>query len=166
MSTKIAIPKTIYTSDKACGEFILDINVQLAKLSAAEKALKEAKEVAVNVMLERLEVTGQKHFAFDFGTFAKSTKTQVSFPTADKGGKERASAWLQECLDRGVIEFSDLLNVQQARINADPVLAIEQAVQEYNESQALIDPNFVPISESPFNHFTQTTLSTPRKKRG
>ena len=43
---QFSIPNEIYTSDKACGEFILNINERLSKLSAMEKMLKEAKEVA------------------------------------------------------------------------------------------------------------------------
>lgn len=166
MSRKLIIPKEIYESDKACGEFILSVNEQLAQVAEAEKLLKEAKEIAMKVMLERLEVTGLKNFAFDFGTFSKSTKVHVSFPTAENGGKEAATAWLQECYERGVIEFADLLNVQQARVSAEPLLAIEQAVKEYNERQSLMDANFKPIAESPFNHYEQTTLSTPRKRKG
>lgn len=166
MSMKLQIPKEIYESDKACGEFIISINEQLAKVAEAEKALKEAKEVATKVMLERLEVTGLKNFAFDFGTFSKTTKVHVSFPTAEHGGKDAATAWLQECYERGVIEFADLLNVQQARVSAEPLLAIEQAVKEFNSKLALTDPNALPIADSPFNHYEQTTLSTPRKRKG
>lgn len=166
MSKQLHIPKEIYESDKACGEFIISINEQLTKLAEAEKLLKEAKETATNVMLQRLEATGLKNFAFDFGTFSKTTKVHVSFPTAEKGGKEAATKWLQECYERGIVEFDDLLNVQQSRVSAEPLLAIEQAVKEYNERLSLMDPNFEPIADSPFNHYEQTTLSTPRKRKG
>ena len=166
MSIKLQIPKEIYESDKACGEFLVDCNEQLAKIAAAEKAIKEAKEVATKVMLERLELTGMKNFAFDFGTFSKTTRVHVSFPTAEDGGKDAATEWLQECFERSIIDLADVLNVQQARVSAEPVLAIEQAVKEYNEKHALMDPNFVPIKDSPFNHYEQTTLSTPRKRKG
>ena len=33
----IAIPQNIYTDDKACGEFIIEINERLSKLAEAEK---------------------------------------------------------------------------------------------------------------------------------
>ena len=34
----ITIPQNIYTDDKACGEFIIEINERLSKLAEAEKA--------------------------------------------------------------------------------------------------------------------------------
>lgn len=165
MSIAIQIPETIYTDDKACAEFILDINEQLAKCSAVEKSLKEAKEKASKVMLERLEVTGQKHFAYDFGTFSKTTKTQVAFPTADNGGKEAAVAWLAELLERGVIDLYDVMNVQQSRISVEATLALEQLASDYNANHSL-DTEFVPVPPSPFNKYEQTTLNTPRKRKG
>ena len=161
----IGIPQNIYTDDKACGEFIIEINERLSKLAEAEKALKEAKEVATNLMLTRLEATGLKHFAFDFGTFARRTKTQISFPTAEKGGKEKAVEWLSQVLERGLIDLEDLMNIQQARVVSDTVLALEEIVQRYNTEQAMVNPNFVPLPESPFNKYEQVTLSTPRKRK-
>ena len=167
MSIVVEIPQEIYTDDQACGEFILDINARLTKLSAIEKSLKEAKETASKVMLDRLEATGLKHFAFEFGTFSKTTATQVSFPTAENGGKEAAVGWLSMCLERGVIDLNDLMNVQQARVSREPVLAIEELVKEYNEKQALANPNgFEPIPDSPFNKYEQTTLRSPTKRKG
>lgn len=53
-NTNIKIPQDIYTSDKACGEFIISINERLSKLAELEKQLKFMKEEAVNVMLTRL----------------------------------------------------------------------------------------------------------------
>lgn len=161
----IEIPNEIYTSDKACGEFILSLNERLSKLSAIEKELKEAKEVAVNVMLDRLEATGQKHFAFEnLGTFKKTTKVMLAFPTAENGGKETAVKWLEQALERGIITPAQLLDVQQARLVAEPVLAIEEAVKEYNTQQALKGSSDL-MPDSPFNRFEQTTLSTPRTRK-
>lgn len=161
----ITIPQEIYTDDKACGEFIIEINERLSRLAEAEKALKEAKETATNLMLNRLEATGLKHFAFDFGTFARRTKTQVSFPTAENGGKEKAVEWLSTLLEHNLVDIEDLMNVQQARVVADTVLALEEAVQRYNTEQSMVNPNFVPLPESPFHKHEQVTLSTPRKRK-
>lgn len=161
----LKIPSEIYESDKACAEFILSINERLSRLSAIEKTLKEAKEEAVNVMLTRLEATGQKHFAFEeLGMFKKTVSTKVSFPTAENGGKEAAVVWLTECLARGVITPSQLLDLQQARLVTDPVLAIEGAVDEYNAQQTLNGSTDL-LPPSPFNHYTQVTLATPRARK-
>lgn len=161
----IDIPPEIYTSDKACGEFIFELNQRLAKLSEIEKAVKEAKDIATQTMLDRLEATGQKHFAFEgLGTFKKSTSVKLSFPTAENGGKETAVKWLEQCLARGVITPAQLLDLQQARLVTEPVLAIEQAVADYNQQQILNGSTDL-LPESPFNRFEQTTLSTPRTRR-
>ena len=42
----IEIPADIYTSDKACAEFIFDMNQRQAKIIEIEKAVKAAKEIA------------------------------------------------------------------------------------------------------------------------
>lgn len=161
----IRIPDEIYTSDKACGEFIFELNQRLSKLSEIEKAIKEAKDVAVDVMLTRLEATGQKHFAFEnLGTFKKTVSTKLSFPTAENGGKETAVKWLELCLARGVITPAQLLDLQQARLVTEPVLAIEQAVEAYNLQQQLNGSTDL-LPPSPFNRFEQVTLSTPRTRK-
>lgn len=161
----IRIPSEIYTSDKACGEFIFELNQRLSKLSEIEKAIKEAKDVAVDVMLTRLEATGQKHFAFEnLGTFKKTVSTKLSFPTAENGGKETAVKWLELCLSRGVITPAQLLDLQQARLVTEPVLAIEQAVEAYNLQQQLNGSTDL-LPPSPFNRFEQVTLSTPRTRK-
>lgn len=161
----LEIPKEIYQSDKACGEFILSINERLSKLAEIEKELKAAKEVATGVMLDRLEATGQKHFAFEnLGTFKKMTSVKLSFPTAENGGKEAAVIWLTQCLERGVITPAQLLDLQQARLVTEPVLAIEQAVEEYNRQQ-IFNGSTDLLPPSPFNRFEQTTLSTPRTRK-
>lgn len=161
----LAIPQEIYQSDKACGEFILSLNERLTKLAAIEKALKEAKEVAVGVMLDRLAATGQKHFAFEgLGTFKKTTSVKLAFPTAENGGKEAAVVWLTKCLEKGVITPAQLLDLQQARLVTEPVIAIEQAVEEYNQQQTLNGSTDL-LPPSPFNRFEQTTLSTPRTRK-
>ena len=163
--TTLEIPQEIYKSYRACGEFILSINERLSKLADIEKSLKAAKDVAVGVMLDRLEATGQKHFAFEnLGTFKKSTSVKLSFPTAENGGKEAAVMWLTQCLERGVITPAQLLDLQQARLVTEPVLAIEQAVEEYNQQQTLNGSTDL-LPPSPFNRFEQTTLSTPRTRK-
>lgn len=161
-NTNIKIPQDIYTSDKACGEFIISINERLSKLAELEKQLKFMKEEAVNVMLTRLEATGQKHFAFDFGTFYKTSSLKISYPSADNGGKEAGVQWLIECLKKGVITAEQLLDVQQSRLNSEPILAIEKAVEEYNQTQILNGQTDL-ISPSPFNKFEHISLATPRK---
>ena len=116
-------------------------------------------------MLDRLEATGMKHFAFDgLGTFKKATSVKLSFPTAENSGKETAVKWLEMCLERGVITPAQLLDLQQARLVTEPVLAIEQAVEEYNQRQALNGSTDL-LPPSPFNRFEQTTLSTPRTRK-
>ena len=57
------------------------------------------------------------------------------------------------------------MNVQQARVVSDTVLSLEETVQRYNTEQAMVNPNFVPLPESPFNKYEQVTLSTPRKRK-
>lgn len=162
---QLVIPQEIYQSDKACGEFILAINERLSKLSALEKRLKEAKEEACNVMLTRLEATGQKHFAFEgLGTFSKSTSVKLSFPTAENGGKEAAVEWLTLCLERGVVSPAQLMDIQQARLVTEPVLAVEKLVEEYNANQQLNGSTDL-LPPSPFNRFEMTTLSTPRTRK-
>lgn len=163
--SRIEIPKEIYENDKACGEFIFEINQRLSKVAEIEKELKEAKDVAVDVMLTRLEATGQKHFAFEnLGTFKKTTSTKLSFPTAENGGKETAVKWLEQCLERGVITPAQLLDLQQARLVTEPVLVIEQAVEAYNQQQQLNGSTDL-LPPSPFNRFEQVTLSTPRTRK-
>lgn len=161
----IEIPPAIYTSDEACAEFISKMNTLEAHISAWDKVVKEAKNIATDHMIARLDVTGQKHFAFErFGTFTKTTSTKISFPSAEEGGKETAVKWLETCLERGVITPAQLLDLQQARLVTEPVMAIEQAVAEYNENQKINGSNDL-IPDSPFSRYEQTTLRTPRKVR-
>lgn len=161
----LEIPQEIYTSDKACGEFVFEMNQRLAKIAEIEKVVKEAKEIATNVMLDRLEATGLKNFAFEgLGTFKKTTSVKLSFPTVENGGKETAVKWLELCLGRGVITPAQLLDLQHARLVTEPVLAIEQAVAEYNQQQTLNGSADL-LPPSPFNRFEQTTLSTPRTRK-
>lgn len=161
----IPVPSDIYTSDRACGEFILSLNERLSKLEGIQKELKAAKEVAVGVMLDRLEATGQKHFAFEgLGTFKKTVSDKISFPKSEDGGKEAAVVWLTQCLERGVITPAQLLDLQQARVVSEPALAIEKAVEAYNQQQQLNGSSDL-LPPSPFHHFRQTTLSTPRTRK-
>ena len=156
------LPKEVFESDKACGEYIIRCNELLSQLSAKEKQVRELREEACDVMLARLEATGQKHFAFDgLGTFSKRTSDKISFPTAENGGKEAAVKWLEEALARGIITPAMLLDLQQARIVNDPAIAIEDAVAEYNRVQTLNGSTDL-MPDSPFNHFKQTVLVAPR----
>lgn len=97
------------------------------------------------------------------GTFKKTTSVKLSFPTAENGGKETAVKWLELCLGRGVVTPAQLLDLQQTRLVTEPVLAIEQAVAEYNQQQTLNGGADL-LPPSPFHRFEQTTLSTPRKR--
>lgn len=163
MNVMVDIPKEIYESERACGEFIVAINERLATLAGLEKELKRAKDIASEVLLNKLEASGMKHFAFDFGTFSKSTKTAFSFPTAEDGGKEKAVEWLIECVSAGIITTRDLLDVQQARISVEPLVAIIEQVEEYNARQKLVGGDLIP--DCPFNRYQQTTLTAPRKRK-
>lgn len=161
----IEIPKDIGLNDRTCAEFIYNINERLAKLAEIEKALKEAKKKAEHIMLDRLQATGQKHFAFEnLGTFKKIKSTKVSFPTAERGGKEAAVQWLGQCLERGVISREQLLDIQQARLVTEVVLDVEAAAEEYNQQQRLNGSTDL-LPESPFNHYEQVTLSAPRTRK-
>lgn len=164
--TILEIPQEIYTSDKACGEYILALNERKSKLAELDKIITENLNTAKEIMLDRLEATGMKHMAFEnLGTFKKTTKTYVSFPTAENGGKEAAVEWLTLALERGVITPAQLLDLQQARIVSEPALAIEETVEEYNRQQAINGAVDKLMPPSPFNHFTQSTLSTPRTRK-
>lgn len=161
----IKIPQAIYENDRMCGEFIFELNQRLSKLEELKKQITEAKDTAVDVMLTRLEATGQKHFAFEnLGTFKKTISTKLSFPTAENGGKEAAVKWLEQCLERGIITPAELLDLQQARLVNESVLAVEQAVEEYNQQQQLNGSTDL-LPPSPFNRFEQVTLNTPRKRK-
>lgn len=160
----IPIPQEVYDSPEKLCAMIVDVNERLSNYGAIEKALKDLSDRLKNIALDQLSATGQKHFAFDFGTFAKSTKTNISFPTAENGGREKAIEWLKELVDRGVISFDEVLYVQQARVSNETVLAIEQAVTDYNEKHKY-DPSFQPLPESPFNKYEQVTLTSPRKRK-
>lgn len=156
---ELTIPPEIYESDKACGEFIVTLNESLAYIAAMEKLFRAAKDVASNVMLERLEVTGQKHFAFDFGTFSPRVSDNVGFPKEEDGGKQKAFDWLKELVERDIIDFRTVLDVQQSRLVKDTVAAVEELAAKYNE-----DNPDSPVPESPFNHFVETKLSSPQKR--
>lgn len=158
----IELPQEVFHSNKACAAYIIELNERLATVRAVEKLLKDALESSKNILLERLDIEGMKHFAFDdLGTFSKSEKTYISFPTNENGGKSAAAKWLHACVDAGIMQFDELLQVQQSRISNDTVIGLEQAVAEYNEK----NPNN-PIPASPFHRFEKTTLSTPTKRKG
>lgn len=155
----LPIPDVIYTSDKACAEYIVGLNERLAKISEIEKAVKEAKEIACNHLLNRLELSGLKNFNFEgIGQFKKSSTLHKSFPSVEDGGKPIAVAWLEKAYNAGAISFSDVMNVQQSRLSNDAVVSLEQVITEWNEE----NPN-QSIGDSPFGEFEKVTLTTPRK---
>ena len=156
---ELTIPQEIYQSEKACGEFIITLNESLAYISAMDKLFRAAKETASQVMLERLEVTGQKHFAFDFGTFSPRVSDNVGFPTEAAGGKQKAFEWLKDLVERDIIDLRTVLDLQQSRLVKDTVSAVEELAAKYNE-----DNPDNPVAESPFNHFVETKLSSPQKR--
>lgn len=156
---ELTIPPEIYQSEKACGEFIITLNESLAYIGAMDKLFRAAKEVASQVMLERLEVTGQKHFAFDFGTFSPRISDNVGFPTEAAGGKQKAFEWLKDLVERDIIDLRTVLDLQQSRLVKDTVSAVEELAAKYNE-----DNPDNPVAESPFNHFVETKLSSPQKR--
>lgn len=156
---ELTIPPEIYQSEKACGEFIITLNESLAYIGAMDKLFRAAKEVASQVMLERLEVTGQKHFAFDFGTFSPRVSDNVGFPTEAAGGKQKAFEWLKDLVERDIIDLRTVLDLQQSRLVKDTVSAVEELAAKYNE-----DNPDNPVAESPFNHFVETKLSSPQKR--
>lgn len=163
---ELPIPPEIYHNDRACAQFITELNKRLAKLAMIEKALKSAKDEASNVLLTRLEATGQKHLAYeDLGTFSKRTSVKLSL-TKDAGhSKEDAVEWLELCRAKGIITTKQAFDIFQARVSEEPVVAIETAVEEYNKAQQLKPKDQQDlIPPSPFKRFEQTILVTPRAK--
>lgn len=157
---QIKVPDGIKNNPRALAEFVLGIKTRRMKIEEAAKELKAAEVEATGFMLQMLSATGQKHYAFeDIGTFTRKTKVMIGFPIAENGGKTAAVAWLSQCLERGVIGLEDLLEVQQSRVKTDTVQNIEEAVANYN----MANPHD-PIPDSPFNHYEEETLSSPRPK--
>lgn len=162
---KMEIPQEIYNSDKACAEFLLSLNQRLSRLAEIERALKEAKETASDVMLSRLCATGQKHFAFEgIGTFSKSEREIVEFPSAENGGSEAATAWLKELLEKGVITPEIMLDSRQSRLSTQTVVAIEAAAEAWNRER-IANNLGGEVPKSPFNRFKKIVLSTPRTRK-
>lgn len=161
----LQIPEVIYKDDKACGEFLFEINQRISKLEEIQKQLRDIKIEVSNYMLDRLAATGQKNFHFEnLGIFKRNVSTKISFPTAERGGREEAVKWLELCMARGIITPTQLLDLQQSRLAIDPVLALEKAVEEYNLQQQINGTDDL-IPESPFNHYEYVTLSVPRTRK-
>lgn len=162
---EIKIPQNARTDMKALGEFIIRLNEEKAKVALIDKSIEVALKEAKELMLENLEQSGQKHFAFEgLGTFSKSTKTQCSFPTEEMGGRTAAVNWLMLCVERGIIDIPQLLYIQQARLVPESVMIVEQAVAEYNQQQ-MEAGNWDLIPESPFSKYEVKTLSAPRSRK-
>lgn len=161
----ISIPERVYKDDRACGEFLFEINRRISKLEEIQKQLRDLKTEVSKHMLDRLSATGQKNFHFEnLGMFSRKVSTKVSFPSAERGGHEAAVDWLTMCMERQLISPTQLLSLQQSRLVADAVLNLEQTVADYNMQQKLKGSTDL-IPESPFNHYEQVTLSVPRTRK-
>lgn len=133
MNKQIEIPQEIYSSDKACAEFIVRINEQLSKVAAWEKMLKEAKDTASMHLLARMDAEGAKHFAFDgVGTFARRTSDKCNFPSDEDGGREAAGMWIDQLLAQGIIATHHVLYLQQKRVVTESVVEVEKLACEHN----------------------------------
>lgn len=159
---ELELPDEIYSSDEALAQYIVEINERLSKVSQVEKLYKTAKEKAEQLMLNRIESSGQKHFAFEkWGTFSPRISVNYSFPNAENGGKEAVISWLDTLIANGLADKSIYLDVQQARVSKEPVVALIEAVAEYNENK----PDDMKLPESPFTEFVQQKLSSPQKRK-
>lgn len=156
---KFPIPEEAYESPVKLGQFIAQMRERRKRASDMEKAIKATLDEAEGNMLDLLASSGQRHFAFeDLGTFAKSTTQYVSFPNNEDGGRQKAIDWLTRCLDAGLLDIDELMTIQQARVSKEPVLALEEAVAEYNQR----NPNN-PLPESPFRKGERVSLSFTKR---
>lgn len=161
---KVKVPKEIYDSDLACGDYIVSCNETIAKLNELVKVIDQAKKIATDVMLKRLSATGQKHFAFeDIGTFKRTVTTCVAFPREVDGGKQVGINWLLDLLNRGLINPETLLDIQ-SRINKEVLEAIEDSVKDYNNQQRLKGSTDL-IPDSPFHKYEVVKLSAPKTRK-
>ena len=152
---KFDIPEEVYASPLALGKYIAALRERRDYANAMVKAIKATLDQAEFAMLDVLAASGQTHFAFEeLGRFAKTSSSSVSFPSAEDGGRDAALRWLKECMDAELIDFNELMSIQQARVSKEPVLALEEAVLAYNTKH----PND-PLPESPFSKYTKTSLS-------
>lgn len=162
LPSELTLPSSVYDSNRGCADYIIEINERLATVREVEKLLKAAGEAAKAILLERLEIEGMKHFAFDdLGTFTRTEKVNISFPSNENGGRKAASDWLKLCIERGLMTFEEMLDVQQSRVSDPTVVSLEQAVEEFNEK----NPSN-PIPPSPFSKYVTSKLSTPTKRKG
>lgn len=156
---KFDIPDEVYESPLKLGEYIAAMRDRKDYANDMLKAIKRTLDEAEFAMIDLLAASGQTHFAFEeLGRFAKTSTSSISFPTAEDGGREAALRWLKGCMEVGLINFDELMSIQQARVSKEPVLALEEAVIAYNTANP---KNALP--ESPFSKYTRTSLSFTKK---
>ena len=121
-----------------------------------EKVLKQVEEhieAHKEELLRMLDAAGAKHFSFEnLGTFTKSTREYVSFPLIEKGGREAAKMFLDFALNAGIITPTDILDLQQARLNVEQVASLEEQVMSY-----CVKSGLAPMA-SPFHHYEKVSL--------
>lgn len=156
---ELKVPDVVFDSDKALGAFIIHINEVRSTIAEAEKATKQLLDEAQEIMLKRLDATGLKNFAFeDLGTFSKRTSTKYSMPP---GGKSELAEYVDLLLDKGIIESTaEVLDLQQSRLSGEPVEALYQAIEAYNEEC----PSDDKLPEPPFKKYEHISLSAPKKR--
>lgn len=156
---KFDIPSEAYETPLKLGRYIAELRERKDYITAMDKAVKATLAQAEFAMIDMLAASGQTHFAFEeLGRFAKTSSDSVSFPTAEAGGRDAALRWLKECMDAGLLEFDELMSIQQARVSKEPVLALEEAVEKYNKENPGKE-----LPDSPFSKYTRTSLSFTRK---
>lgn len=156
---KFDIPDEVYETPLKLGEYIAAMRDRKDYANDMLKAIKRTLDEAEFAMIDLLAASGQTHFAFEeLGRFAKTSTSSISFPTAEDGGREAALRWLKDCMEAGLIDFDELMSIQQARVSKEPVLELEQAVEAYNAA----NPDSA-LPESPFSKYTRTSLSFTKK---
>ena len=156
---KFDIPDEVYESPLKLGEYIAAMRDRKDYATDMLNSIKRTLADAEYAMIDLLAASGQTHFAFEeLGRFAKTSTSSISFPTAEDGGREAALRWLKGCMEVGLINFDELMSIQQARVSKEPVLALEEAVIAYNTA----NPDKA-LPESPFSKYTKTSLSFTKK---
>lgn len=156
---KFVIPDEVYETPLKLGTYIAELRARKDYATSMLNAIKRTLAEAEYAMMDVLAASGQTHFSFeDLGRFAKTTSDSVSFPSDEDGGRAAALRWLKECMEVGLIDFDELMTIQQARVSKEPVLALEDAVIKYNAA----NPDSK-LPESPFSKYTKTSLSFTKK---
>lgn len=156
---KFDIPDEAYETPLKLGKYIAELRERKDYVTAMDKAVKATLAQAELAMIDMLAASGQTHFSFaELGRFAKTSSDSISFPNADAGGRDAALRWLKECMDANLLDFDELMSIQQARVSKEPVLALEEAVEKYNKANPGKE-----LPESPFSKYTRTSLSFTKK---